>query len=301
MIADTLAQLKPLLGTLSPSTIPPMTRVLMVSPEHFRVDYAINPFMRTATGELQTIDTGKAQSQWHQLKTCYEHLGFTVDVLPSPSDLPDMVFAANQSLIFWESKTNKPAVLLSRMRSDQRDSEVAHFRRFFETQPYQVYALEQTRGSLEGNGDALFHPANGILWGAFGPRTQKEVYDEISQRFDLPVIRLALQCPEFYHLDTCFSILSASAVALYPKAFLPEALKMIHEVFPTVIELSYEETLNYFAGNCHSPNGKDVILQRGSRVFLKKLEEAGFQTHEVDTSEFMKSGGSVFCLKMMRY
>ena len=33
----------------------------------------------------------------------------------------------------------------------------------------------------------------------------------------------------------------------------------------------------------------------------EKLKGEGFKVYEVDTSEFMKSGGSVFCMKMMHY
>jgi N-dimethylarginine dimethylaminohydrolase len=284
---------------MKPLQLPTPRRVLMVSPEHFRVEYAINPFMRTAKGELQKVDLANSRREWHALKRLYETLGFSVEVLPGDPKLPDMVFAANQSLVFWDPKTQAPAVLLSHMRSGERQPEIAHFARYYETKRYPVHTLE-SQWTLEGNGDALFHPT-GILWGAVGPRTDKEVYEEISRRFDLPIVRMELQCAEFYHLDTCFSILNESTVALYPKAFGHESLRMIHEVFSTVIEIDLTENLRYFAGNCHCPNGKDVLLQRGSRKFASDLEQRGFHPHEVDTSEFMKSGGSVFCLKMMLY
>ena len=39
----------------------------------------------------------------------------------------------------------------------------------------------------------------------------------------------------------------------------------------------------------------------GANEANAKLRSAGFNVVEVDTSEFMKSGGSVFCLKMMVY
>ncbi len=74
---------------------------------------------------------------------------------------------------------------------------------------------------------------------------------------------------------------------------------MIHEAFDHVIEIEHAENLACFSGNCHSPDGKHVILQRGSRHFLRDLAKKGFTPIEVDTSEFIKAGGSVFCLKMM--
>ena len=42
-----------------------------------------------------------------------------------------------------------------------------------------------------------------------------------------------------------------------------------------------------------------VVIQSGCRVLSSKLRELGFAVDEVDTSEFLKSGGSVFCMKQV--
>ena len=72
-------------------------------------------------------------------------------------------------------------------------------------------------------------------------------------------------------------------------------------IFENVIETSIADCSSYFTGNCHSPNGKDVITHKGCSKFESDLTKFGFKVHPVDTSEFMKSGGSVFCMKMMCY
>lgn len=41
------------------------------------------------------------------------------------------------------------------------------------------------------------------------------------------------------------------------------------------------------------------MIQKGCTEVNAKLEELGFIVHEFNTEEYLKSGGSVFCMKMM--
>src|SRR5262249_19323655 len=144
-----------------PRPWPAMRRVLMVSPKHFRVEYAINAYMTTKKGELQRVDEEQAQKQWEELRLAYERLGFIVETMEADRLLPDMVFSANQSFPYW---AEKPAVILGRMQSPQRQPEVPHFRRWYETSGYDIHELTTRTATFEGNGDALAHPARGLLW-----------------------------------------------------------------------------------------------------------------------------------------
>lgn len=273
----------------------------MVKPDYFDVTYSINPYMTDEKGNLNQINKQKAILEWQELKKTYEKLGYTVDTLDGHPELPDMVFAANQSFPFLDPKTKSKCVLLSHMRSTYRKPEVAYFKKYYESQGYNVYELENKTLCLEGNGDALIQPGNGRVWGGFGPRTDKKVYDEFVSRFHLSVTPLELVTKDFYHLDTCFSILDEHTVAIQKEAFAPESLKLIEKGFKNILEVDRAENLKYFACNCHCPNGKDVILQSGTVQFKSNLIKNGFTVHEVETKEFIKAGGSVFCLKMMLF
>ena len=281
---------------------PRPNRVIMCDPEHFRVEYAINPYMTTSSGDLQRVDVAKAKKEWANLKSIYEKLGLEVLVIHGDKTLPDMVFTANQSFPFLDTNGSK-SVILSRMRSTYRQEEVKYFKKLYSDLSYKVFELEKIQGaySFEGNGDALMQYPYNLIWGGYGERTSKEVYAEMSSRFDFAIATLKLVRKEFYHLDTCFSILDKNTVVVQPEAFEPEGLRMIHEVFSKVIPTDIEENLKYFACNCHSPNGKQVITQAGTKKFRADLEKAGFEVIETDTTEYMKSGGSVFCMKMMAY
>jgi N-dimethylarginine dimethylaminohydrolase len=268
----------------------------MANPEHFDVLYAINPYMKDESGELRKVNRALALQQWQALRAKYQELGFEVVTLPALAGYPDFVFSANQSFPYLSR--SRPAVILSRMRSEFRQGEVEVFEDWYRSQGYEIQKL-QGDFSFEGNGDALLHPGKPWIWGGHGPRTDQAVYREVSRLTGLEVLLLPLVRPEFYHLDTCFSILNSETVVIQPEAFPAEAVSLIRSRFARVIETSLEECAKFFTGNCHSPNGMDVILQRGCERFEARLHEAGFRVHPIDTSEFMKSGGSVFCMKMM--
>lgn len=272
----------------------------MVSPQFFNIEYAINAYMTSVSGELNTIDRHMAVNQWDKLKNIYSELGFKTQVIDGIEGLPDMVFSANQSFPFWDFKKNKPAVIISNMRSDFRKNEVIYFEKFYKENNYDIYHLD-SKYSFEGNGDALIRPNSKEIYGGFGFRTDKNIYNEISRKTGHDVFLLELTNEYFYHLDTCLSFLNEDTVAIVPEAFTEDGLKLIKIKFNNVINIDISEAKNNFAGNCHSPDGKHVILQGGSAKLNKDLISNGFQVIETDTTEFMKSGGSVFCMKMMCY
>jgi N-dimethylarginine dimethylaminohydrolase len=255
--------------------------------------------MKNAEGQLNQIDSFQAKSQWNSLKQTYENLGFRVEQIAGVKSLPDMVFSANQSFNYWNKKKQKPGVILSEMRASERAPEVFYFKSWYEKQGYEVEELPRGAGSFEGNGDAIPHFGDPWVWGGYGFRTDKKIYSYLTEMTGLEFVLLELKSEHFYHLDTCFSVLNEKTVAILPEAFSEKSVNLIRDRVSDIIELDKEECLKYFAGNCHCPNGKDVILNSGSKKFIAELMKRNFVPHTVETSEFMKSGGSVFCLKMM--
>lgn len=272
--------------------------VLMVSPDHFDIEYSINPHMVDDDGKLNQVDRAEAQKQWQHLKDTFTRLGLDVEVLPGQAGLPDMVFCANQTFPFM--KDEKKSVLLSRMFSEQRQSEVAYFKAWAKERNWQVFEWPEAE-SFEGMGDALWDYDNGQVYGGYGFRTSPKIYSYLEKLLGKKVITFELQDPRFYHLDTCLSLLGQGYAAYVPEAFTPEGLRTLEESFENTLVVPIEEAKKQLAGNMCSVNGKDIILQKGTPKTQKALKEAGFQTHEVETSEFIKSGGSVFCMKQLLF
>ncbi len=272
--------------------------LLMVNPAFFDIEYAINPFMRDAKGDLKTVNRGHAMQQWQNLKSKFEALNLQVHLLAGRPKLPDMVFCANQAFTFIDPQTQQKSVLLSRMRADERKDEVVFFKDWFAHQNYQVFTLESDKYSFEANGDLIPVTGENLFFGGVGPRTDLQVYEEIQQRFHLEIVTLNLVYPSFYHLDTCFFVLDKFTCAYIKEAFDDKSREKIRNHFQDCIEIPLAEGLDFFAGNAFCPDGKNVIIQSGSSVTQDQLKKRGFNIIEVDTSEFMKAGGSVFCMKL---
>ena len=271
-------------------------RVLLTSPDHFDVEYVINPHM---AGNVGDVDPGRARAQWEALRDAYDRLGMEVEVLAGQPDLPDMVFCANQTLPYLTPGGERGAVM-SRMHAAQRKPEVEHYARFFRGVGYEVHDLDpDLPGDFEGMGDALWHPGRYLLWGGYGYRTDRAVYERFADKLGFPIVALELTDPAFYHLDTCLCPLDEETALYYPGAFTDEGVAAIRRHFRRVLEAPEDEARELFACNAHSPDGRHVLIQRGCTTTNDLLRAAGFEPVELDTDEFLKSGGSVFCMKLM--
>lgn len=271
--------------------------VLMCPPDYFAVIDVKNAFME---GNIGKVDAAAARQQWQDLRAAFERVGKKVHVIEAAEGLEDMVFSANQVLPGLDAD-GQPYVLLSHMRHESRRKEVQHYRRWFEARGYRVLELDRKDVLFEGQGDAIWHPGKQLLWGGYGHRTSLDAYREISAKLNVPVIALELHTEEFYHLDTCFCVLDDTTALIYGEAFTPEGLKLIKHFFPRIIESSDKDAHTAFACNAHALDNKYVVIQQGADETVKRLRAAGFEVIEVETGEFIKSGGSVFCMKMMIY
>lgn len=278
---------------------PPPRRVLMCSPDAFDVAYAINPHMLAADGSLNRVDRPRARSQWEALRRTYESLGFPVDVVPAQPGLPDMVFAANQSLC-GRRGDGAPGALMSNMNAPERRAEVDFFRQFLCRRGCVVGDVpREAVGSQEGNGDFLWHPGRRHLHAGFGPRTTRAAVDAVAAWFDVPVTAYELANPVFYHLDTALAPLDERRALVAAAAFTADGLAAVRRAFPGAIVVPEADAAVAFACNAHCPDGRNVIIDQTATATVRLLESAGFRVHLVDTSEFRKAGGSVFCLKQM--
>jgi N-dimethylarginine dimethylaminohydrolase len=280
------------------SSIPGMPfphNVLMVQPTYYSVDYVINPHMEPHVGK---VDQLKARNQWEVLRDIFSQIGIEPQTIEGREDLPDMVFSANQSLPFISQEGDKH-VMMSIMHAQQRKKEVSFIEQWYRQNGYIPHHLAKETEDFEGCGDAIWHTGKRLLWGGYGFRSSMKALEQISEQFDVPVIGLKLIDENFYHLDTCLCVLDRNTALIYPGAFTDEGLELIDAVLDRVIPATQQEAAELFACNAVCPDEKNVIIQQGCTDVNKKLRDAGFAVHEVNTSEFLKSGGSVFCMKQM--
>jgi N-dimethylarginine dimethylaminohydrolase len=284
-------------------SMPIANRIFMTTPTYFHVDNPINPHMRQLNGNLHKMDKNKAIEQWENLKNTYKKIGYSPDILNGVPNLPDMVFCANQAFPFL-TKTGQKKALLSNMANDTRNKEVEHVSKFLNSRSVETTPLPTRNNNtlFEAMGDCLWLPGKRFMLGGYGHRTSHKIYEHVANVCESNVAIFELTNPRFYHLDTCLAVLNSTTAIAHKQAFSASGWELLSHIFPSLIEVSSNEADSpQFACNAHCPDEKHVILQKGSKQLNGKLKTAGFETIEVDTSEFIKSGGSVFCMKLMYF
>lgn len=272
--------------------------VLMVTPEHFEIAYAINPHMVDKGGELKRIDKTLAWKQWNQLKTTFETLGLQVSVFEGQPHLPDMVFCANP--IFPFLKNNRTEFVCSNMLSPFRRNEVEYFARHINKNNHELYKLPE-KFNFEAMGDALWNYETGEIFGGYGFRTDIHAYEVLEQITGAKVIRLKLINETFYHTDTALCIVDKDTALVVAEAFNEASLETLRLKFKNIIWVPIEEAQNHLAANACSVDGHHVIVEKNAPLVRAQLQKLGYSTHVVDTSEYVKSGGSLFCMKLMMW
>lgn len=260
-------------------------------------------------GQKGRLNRELALIQWVNLKHIYQNLHKEkvlkgVEQVNGQKGCEDMVFTANQSFP-WLNESGEKVVVMSKMRHISRQKEVPFFRTFYEEAGYKILELQKAE-MFEGMGDTIPHPGRRLLWGGYGHRSSPSAYEEISEMLDVNIILLELKNDLFYHLDTCFVPLDEDTVMITPLAFTKDGLACIAKMFKNVIEVPAHEAANGFALNAHVINNKEkntkvAVIQEKNPVTVKVLTDHGYTVIETNTSEYMKSGGSVFCMKMMYY
>lgn len=259
----------------------------MCSPDHYDVDYVINPWME---GNVHKSSRDRAIEQWNRLfHIIKEHA--TVDLVKPQIGVPDMVFTANAGLVLGDN------VVLSRFFHKERQGEEPFFKQWFEEQGYKVYELPKDL-PFEGAGDALFDREGRWLWAGYGFRSELETHPMIARWLDIEVLSLRLMDERFYHLDTCFCPLSDGYLLYYPGAFDAYSNRLIELRVPAEkrIAIQEEDAVNFA---CNAVNIDHlIILNQASNELKQQLNSLGFQLIETPLTEFMKAGGAAKCLTL---
>lgn len=267
--------------------MPGAIRYLMCPPDHYEVDYVINPWM---VGNVHRSSRERALQQWQAL---YRHLSQRAEVKliqPVPG-WPDMVFTANAGLILGST------VVLSRFYHPERQGEQPHFKAWFEEQGYTVYELPPAL-AFEGAGDALLDRAGRWLWAGYGFRSMLESHPYLAKWLGIEVLSLRLVDERFYHLDTCFCPLSEGYLLYYPPAFDAYSNRLIEMRVPPEKRIPVQEgDAIHFACNAVDVNGT-ILVNRVSPELEATLQERGFAVVQTELTEFLKAGGAAKCLTL---
>jgi len=262
-------------------------RFLMCSPDHYDVDYVINPWME---GNIHRSSQNRAAEQWQKLYHVIKD-NAVVDLVDPAKGWPDMVFTANAGLVLDQT------VVLSRFYHKERQGEEPYFKKWFESQGFTVHELPKEL-PFEGAGDALFDREGRYLWAGYGFRSELDSHPLLAKWLNIEVLSLRLMDERFYHLDTCFCPLTGGYLLYYPPAFDSYSNRLIELRVPAEKRIAIEEAdaVN-FACNAVNINQR-VIVNKVSDHLRSRLAEVGFNVIETPLTEFLKAGGAAKCLTL---
>ncbi len=276
--------------------VPPPRGALLGDPAEFRIEAARNPHMIRAGGGLKEVDADRARKQWEALRSALAALGLETPVLDPVPGLVDLCFPANPSLVLRRPGAGA-SVWLGRMAFPCREGEVALHRSFFEARGFRPRELPAEIRPFEGAGDGVQHPGRFLLHAGVGGRSTRSAWEALAREEPgLDILLYRLQDPRFYHLDTALSPLTEETALFVPSAFDAEGRGLLQAAFPRLLEVEEAEALA-FAANAWCPDGRRVLIEESCHDTRRRLEREGFEAVPLPTSEYRKSGGSVFCLK----
>jgi N-dimethylarginine dimethylaminohydrolase len=254
----------------------------MCPPEHFAVEYAINPWMDTTVD----VDAALALKQWQMLRDTLTDLGHAVHLLEPKAGLPDMVYAANGAF------SVDGTVYGARFRFPQRAEEATYHSMFYRNGPWTFVDPMQVN---EGEGDFAYLPGayGGLILAGHGFRTDPAAHAEAQEVLGRPVVSLKLVDPAFYHLDTALAALDDRHVTYYPDAFSHASQRVLAQLFPDAV-LADRADAEAFGLNLVS-DGRHVVLNAEASGMAAKVAAAGYVPVPVELGELKRGGGSVKC------
>ncbi len=261
-----------------------MPSFLMCPPDYYRVEYEINPWM----DRRRPSDPRRSKEQWDLLRHALtDELGAVVESIEPVEGLPDMVFTANAGLVL------KDQFVLASLRHPERQGESPHFLAWFKEKGFKLHTLP-SECHFEGAGDGLFMKGN--LFAGYRIRSDIRAHTLIGEMLGVRVLSLELVDERFYHLDTCFCPLDDRSALYYPPAFDSYGQRVIEQFVANPIPVSDEDALRF---GCNAVVvSRRVVLQEGCTGIKADLARIGFESHEIDLSEFHKAGGSAKCLTL---
>ena len=282
-----------------------MDSVVLASPEHYTVSYAINPL----TNKGSTVNKEKAMEQFGKLKARYESHGIPVHVMNvDPQEkYPDLVFVSNSVLILqgWPTKV----AIVSRYAKKERQGEEELASKFLLKLGYKLRYLPEREGlSYEGQGDSRWSHNGRHLWLCYGTgRTTKSGIDAvkaiileeavIANWIPPKIHTLHIVEKKTYHLDLCFLPLPNGRLLSHMTSFSLASRKHIESIF------GKEQIINVplkYLYICNSVwiNEKTIFIPKLPECRQWMYSASKMKVEEINVSEFHLAGGSVSCMSL---
>lgn len=236
----------------------------------------------TSAPELGQPIYEKALEQHDKYIEALKKCGVEVTVLEADERYPDSCFVEDPALI-----TRKCAIITNpgaESRNGEKNEIIGAVKKFF---PDDKIEYIKEPGTLEG-GDVMM--VGDTFYVGLSARTNAEgikQLGEILNKYGMECIQVPLE--KVLHLKTGVNYIENNNMLVSGEFITkPEFEKYNKIIIPE------EEA---YAANCIWMNGT-VIVPEGYPTVLKAVQDAGYETLVVDTSEFRKIDGGLSCLSL---
>ena len=204
-------------------------RILMCPPDHYGIEYEINPWMNRSLGAVRAL----AFRQW-------QHLHDTLVVARRSGRDDDPAARACPT-----SSSPPTPGLCSTPRSSAAGSGTRSAPRSRRTSTRgsrdHGFTVEHLPENMfhEGAGDALF--CGETLFAGYRTRSDAAAHQWVGEKLGVRVLPLELVNPRFYHLDTCFCPLAPGEAIYFPDAFDAYGQRVLKTHVPKLIAVNEAE------------------------------------------------------------
>ena len=212
-------------------------RYLMCRPEHFRVDYAINPWMDLTS----PVDPDRALAQWDELAGTIERAGAVVERIDQLPGTPDMVYAMNYGLVDGDH------VAVTNFRHDQRRPEAEAAEWWFGEAGLRTTRLADFGAGAFEAGDAFLYGDSLLV--AAGPRTDRTTHAVLSRELGVRVAPVGIVHPALYHLDLSFCPLDETRAIVAPGAWDAAGRRDVAALVPEPLVVDEQEAFTFCANS----------------------------------------------------
>jgi len=231
-------------------------------------------------GQYERIDVALAREQHGQYRLALQDLGLTVVRIDTDERFPDCCFIEDTAIVAGET------AIISRMGSPSRAMETVYVKKT-------ISNYKKTR--------EILHP--GIIDGGDVLRIGNKIYIGLSERTNQHAVGqvkalvqdggyevMPIEIRDTLHLKTACTYLGQGCVVLASGCFD----QTIFSEYKKIVVPGEEA----YCANCLAVNGK-VLIPGGYPRTRELIEKEGFETIEVDISEFKKGNGGLTCLSII--
>lgn len=224
----------------------------------------------------------KALEQHARYVEILESLGVKVEVLPALEAYPDSCFVEDVAVL------SSKCAIITRPGASSRQGEVKEIEDVIKS----YYSTDQIKqiiapGTIDG-GDVMM--VGNHFYIGLSARTNESGANQFIQALETyGHTGSTLSLKETLHLKTDVTYLENNVMVVAGEFIDSPAFESFD-----VIEVAKEEG---YAANCLWVNGT-AIVAKGYPNILKAIQSKGYETIEIDTSEYRKIDGSLTCLSL---